>query len=94
MNLQCGSHAQADIALHFNPRYESGSVYVVHNTLQNRIWGSEERKYENPFPSGHPFNLEILVTQDTYKVIILLCNVLINYLRDISSLFGDFVCSL
>ncbi|KAI7801039.1 putative galectin-like protein, partial [Triplophysa rosa] len=68
VNLQCGSHSQADIALHFNPRYDSGSGYVVHNTFQKGNWCSEERKYEMPFPSGHPFTLQILVTQDTYKI--------------------------
>lgn len=67
VNLQCGSHSGADIALHFNQRYES-SGYVVHNTCQSRCWGSEERKYESPFPQGQPFTLQILVEQDKYKV--------------------------
>uniref|UniRef100_A0A8C1LI66 Galectin n=1 Tax=Cyprinus carpio TaxID=7962 RepID=A0A8C1LI66_CYPCA len=44
----------SDIILHFNPRYERGG-YVVHNTLQNVGWGSEEWKYENPFPRDRPF---------------------------------------
>uniref|UniRef100_A0A8C1T536 Galectin n=1 Tax=Cyprinus carpio TaxID=7962 RepID=A0A8C1T536_CYPCA len=51
----------SDIILHFNPRYERGG-YVVHNTFQNVGWGSEEWKYENPFPRDHPFALQILVT--------------------------------
>lgn len=51
----------SDIILHFNPRYERGG-YVVHNTLQNVGWGSEEWKYENPFPRDQPFALQILVT--------------------------------
>uniref|UniRef100_A0A672PC32 Galectin n=1 Tax=Sinocyclocheilus grahami TaxID=75366 RepID=A0A672PC32_SINGR len=67
VNLQCGSHSGADIALHFNPRYESPG-YVVHNTSQSRCWGSEERKYEAPFPQGQTFTLQILVEQDKYKV--------------------------
>uniref|UniRef100_A0A8C1ZI67 Galectin n=1 Tax=Cyprinus carpio TaxID=7962 RepID=A0A8C1ZI67_CYPCA len=67
VNLQCGSHSGADIALHFNPRYESPG-YVVHNTCQSRCWGSEERKYESPFPQGQPFTLQILVEQDKYKI--------------------------
>uniref|UniRef100_A0A8C1T559 Galectin n=1 Tax=Cyprinus carpio TaxID=7962 RepID=A0A8C1T559_CYPCA len=46
----------SDIILHFNPRYERGG-YVVHNTFQNVGWGSEEWKYENPFPRDHPFAL-------------------------------------
>uniref|UniRef100_A0A672MEJ5 Galectin n=1 Tax=Sinocyclocheilus grahami TaxID=75366 RepID=A0A672MEJ5_SINGR len=67
VNLQCGSHSGADIALHFNPRYES-SGYVVHNTFQSRCWGSEERKYESPFPQGQTFTLQILVEQGKYKI--------------------------
>lgn len=67
MNLQCGSHSGADVALHFNPRWES-TGYVVNNTFQNRNWGSEERKYEAPFPQGQTFTLQILVAHDKYKV--------------------------
>uniref|UniRef100_A0A671R1U4 Galectin n=1 Tax=Sinocyclocheilus anshuiensis TaxID=1608454 RepID=A0A671R1U4_9TELE len=67
VNLQCGSHSGADIALHFNPRYES-SGYVVHNTFQSRCWGSEERKYESPFPQGQTFTFQILVEQGKYKI--------------------------
>ncbi|XP_059390233.1 galectin-9-like isoform X1 [Carassius carassius] len=67
VNLQCGSHSGADIALHFNPRYESPG-YVVHNTCQSRSWGSEERKYESPFSQGQTFTLQILVEQDKYKI--------------------------
>lgn len=67
MNLQCGSHSGANIALHFNPRYESAG-YVVLNSFQNMNWGSEERKHESPFPQGQTFTLQILVEQDEYKV--------------------------
>uniref|UniRef100_A0A672LQD3 Galectin n=1 Tax=Sinocyclocheilus grahami TaxID=75366 RepID=A0A672LQD3_SINGR len=58
----------SDIVLHFNPRYAGGSEYVVHNTCQYGHWGSEERKYETPFPRGQMFALQILVTQETYKI--------------------------
>ncbi|XP_073674288.1 galectin-9-like [Garra rufa] len=67
VNLQCGTHSGADIALHFNPRYDS-PVCVVHNTLQNGSWGSEERKHESPFKQGQTFTLQILVQQGTYKI--------------------------
>uniref|UniRef100_A0A672LJF7 Galectin n=1 Tax=Sinocyclocheilus grahami TaxID=75366 RepID=A0A672LJF7_SINGR len=50
----------SDIVLHFNPRYAGGSEYVVHNTCQYGHWGSEERKYETPFPRGQMFALQIL----------------------------------
>ncbi|XP_042590922.1 galectin-4-like isoform X2 [Cyprinus carpio] len=58
----------SDIVLHFNPRYEGGSEYVVHNTCHYGHWGSEERKYETPFPRAQTFALQILVTQETYKI--------------------------
>uniref|UniRef100_A0A8C2DF11 Galectin n=1 Tax=Cyprinus carpio TaxID=7962 RepID=A0A8C2DF11_CYPCA len=55
----------SDIILHFNPRYERGG-YVVHNTLKNGGWGSEERKYENPFPRDQPFALQ---TKSDFKML-------------------------
>ncbi|XP_016116350.1 galectin-9-like isoform X3 [Sinocyclocheilus grahami] len=64
VDLKYGS----DIALHFNPRYEGGSEYVMHNTLQRGRWGSEERKYETPFPRGQMFALQILVTLSSYQI--------------------------
>ncbi|XP_026137242.1 galectin-9-like [Carassius auratus] len=67
VNFQCGSHSGANIALYFNPRYES-TGYVVLNSFQNMNWGSEERKHESPFPQGQTFTLQILVEQDEYKI--------------------------
>uniref|UniRef100_A0A8C2EDH2 Galectin n=1 Tax=Cyprinus carpio TaxID=7962 RepID=A0A8C2EDH2_CYPCA len=52
----------SDIVLHFNPRYEGGSEYVVHNTCHYGHWGSEERKYETPFPRAQTFALQILIS--------------------------------
>ncbi|XP_015222943.2 galectin-9-like isoform X2 [Lepisosteus oculatus] len=70
VNLQCGSrkNPRADIAFHFNPRYEGFQDYVVCNTLQNQSWGAEERKYEMPLARGTPFTLMIMVNRDTYMV--------------------------
>uniref|UniRef100_A0AAY4BKA1 Galectin n=1 Tax=Denticeps clupeoides TaxID=299321 RepID=A0AAY4BKA1_9TELE len=68
VNLQCGSWPGAVIALHCNPRYDSGpSGYVVANAFQGS-WGSEERKAPSPFPQGCPFTLMILVTPESYKI--------------------------
>ncbi|XP_072248011.1 galectin-9-like [Leuresthes tenuis] len=67
VNLQCGSSAGADIALHINPRYE-GQAFVVTNTLQHGSWGSEERKYSSLFPAGSPFSLMITVSRDSYQL--------------------------
>lgn len=59
--------AGANIAIHINPRYES-QHYVVTNTFQNGSWGTEERKYNSPFPAGSSFTLVIAVTRDFYQV--------------------------
>ncbi|KAK9962299.1 hypothetical protein ABG768_007670 [Culter alburnus] len=66
VNLLCGD----DIALHFNPHYDDGPAYVVLNTFQNSSWGTEERKHESPILQGKPFILQILVTNQTYKVLV------------------------
>ncbi|XP_015253174.1 PREDICTED: galectin-9-like, partial [Cyprinodon variegatus] len=68
VNLQCGSSQGANIALHFNPRYNDGHPYVVTNTFQYGNWGSEERKQSTPFHSGQNFTLQITVTRDFYQV--------------------------
>ncbi|CAI5677757.1 unnamed protein product [Oreochromis niloticus] len=67
VNLQRGSRAGADIAIHINPRYES-QHYVVTNSFQNGSWGSEERKYNSPFPAGSSFTLVIAVARDFYQL--------------------------
>uniref|UniRef100_A0A3Q3B0U0 Galectin n=1 Tax=Kryptolebias marmoratus TaxID=37003 RepID=A0A3Q3B0U0_KRYMA len=67
VNLQCGSRAGADIALHVNPRYD-GQPYMVTNTFQHGCWGSEERKHNLPLPSGSNFTLQITVTRDFYQI--------------------------
>ncbi|NP_001187343.1 galectin-9 [Ictalurus punctatus] len=68
VNLQCGSRPDANVALHFNPRYDHSSGYIVTNTKQNNCWGTEERIYQALFPMGSPFNLLILVTSHSYKI--------------------------
>ncbi|XP_030007388.1 galectin-9-like isoform X1 [Sphaeramia orbicularis] len=68
VNLQCGSKPNADIALHVNPRYDSGPAVVVTNTLQRGSWGVEERKPNSHLPSGSPFNLVITVTQHAFQL--------------------------
>ncbi|XP_051717430.1 galectin-9-like [Ctenopharyngodon idella] len=63
VNLECGD----DIALHFNPRYDDGPAYVVLNTLQKGNWGPE-RTGDSFLLQGEPFMLQILVTNQTYKI--------------------------
>uniref|UniRef100_A0A672YBE5 Galectin n=1 Tax=Sphaeramia orbicularis TaxID=375764 RepID=A0A672YBE5_9TELE len=76
VNLQCGSKPNADIALHVNPRYDSGPAVVVTNTLQRGSWGVEERKPNSHLPSGSPFNLVITVTQHAFQVTAFMCSFL------------------
>lgn len=68
VNLQCGSRPNTDIALHFNPRYDSQPGYVVTNSFQNGSWGTEERKHNSPFPAGSTFSLLITITRESYQV--------------------------
>ncbi|KAM9826674.1 galectin-9-like [Syngnathus typhle] len=68
VNLQCGSNTNADIALHFNPRYDSLPGYVVANTFQHGRWATEERKQNFPLPTGSAFNLLITVTSASYQM--------------------------
>uniref|UniRef100_A0A3B1K884 Galectin n=1 Tax=Astyanax mexicanus TaxID=7994 RepID=A0A3B1K884_ASTMX len=68
VNLQCGSRHGADVALHFNPRYDSGSGYIVTNTLRNSQWGSEERIHKAVLPAGGVFTLQIMVDRASYKI--------------------------
>ncbi|KAM9456258.1 galectin-9-like [Clarias gariepinus] len=70
VNLQCGTNASSDIALHFNPRYAGNSGHVVCNTLQNSCWGSEQQSKLNQLPRGSDFTLTFLVNRDSYSVIV------------------------
>ncbi|XP_062870726.1 galectin-9-like [Trichomycterus rosablanca] len=70
VNLQCGTQASADIALHFNPRYSGNSGYVVFNTLQSSSWGTEEHSSPTPIPRGSDFTLSFLINRDSYSVVV------------------------
>ncbi|XP_074870017.1 galectin-9 [Carettochelys insculpta] len=69
INFQCGTcqNQRADVAFHFNPRFEEGG-YVVCNTFEKQSWGKEERKYEMPFSKGHAFEIRVLVKHDSFLV--------------------------
>ncbi|KAL7848331.1 hypothetical protein AOLI_G00230490 [Acnodon oligacanthus] len=70
VNFECGAMGSADIALHFNPRYNRNSGFVVCNTLQNSSWGTEERSRQMPLPRGSNFILTFLVNRDSYTIIV------------------------
>ncbi|XP_024287123.1 galectin-9 isoform X2 [Oncorhynchus tshawytscha] len=70
VNLQCGSRGNPDIALHFNPRYDSFLDVVICNTMQHSKWGSEEREYFATMTRGANFTLMFLVNKDSYSIIV------------------------
>ncbi|KAK7882721.1 hypothetical protein WMY93_028895 [Mugilogobius chulae] len=68
VNLQCGSRQNADIAFHFNPRFDSHPFPVVCNAQQCGSWGAEERQYNAPLQHGAGFSLTITVQNHAYQV--------------------------
>ncbi|XP_023615326.1 galectin-9B-like isoform X5 [Myotis lucifugus] len=81
VNFQTGS-SDSEIAFHFNPRFEEGG-YVVCNTKQKGQWGLEERKMENPFQMGIPFEINFLVESSEFKVKVN-GNFFMNYIHRVS----------
>ncbi|XP_040921107.1 galectin-8 [Toxotes jaculatrix] len=69
VDFTCGSSVKprADVAFHFNPRFQR-SPCIVCNTLQGERWGREEILYEMPFTPGGTFELIVLVLKDKFKV--------------------------
>ncbi|XP_072495847.1 galectin-9B-like [Notamacropus eugenii] len=43
---------------------------VVFNTKQNGSWGTEEKKMEQPFQRGEPFQIQFQVHSTAFKVIV------------------------
>lgn len=67
MNFEVGQGPEADVAFHFNPRFD-GWDKVVLNTRQNGNWGKEEKKRSMPFSKGAAFELVFMVLAEHYKV--------------------------
>lgn len=67
VNFVAGQGPGADIAFHFNPRFD-GWDKVVFNSQQGGQWGSEEKKRSMPFRKGTPFELVFMVLPEHYKV--------------------------
>lgn len=68
MNLQCGESDDSEIALHFNPRWDSdGGPVLVLNSLDDGAWGEEIRD-ANYMGSGSEIQLYILCTDEGYCV--------------------------
>ncbi|XP_022380995.1 galectin-4 isoform X1 [Enhydra lutris kenyoni] len=69
VNFVAGPYAGADIAFHFNPRFD-GWDKVVFNSQQGGKWGSEEKKRSMPFRKGAAFELVFMVLAEHYKVVV------------------------
>ncbi|XP_048185820.1 galectin-4 isoform X3 [Perognathus longimembris pacificus] len=69
VNFLVGQDPEADIAFHFNPRFD-GWDKVVFNTKQGGKWGAEEKKRSMPFSKGNHFELVFMVLDEHYKVVV------------------------
>uniref|UniRef100_A0A8C6G010 Galectin n=1 Tax=Moschus moschiferus TaxID=68415 RepID=A0A8C6G010_MOSMO len=67
VNFEVGHGQGADVAFHFNPRFD-GWDKVVLNSKQNGSWGNEERKMSMPFRKGAAFELVFMVLTEHFKV--------------------------
>ncbi|XP_032821018.2 galectin-9B-like [Petromyzon marinus] len=69
IDFQCGSSVtpRADVAFHFNPRWDEGPQQVVCNTLQRQAWGKEQRAY-NTIMRGQAFEIIFMVSNHSFKV--------------------------
>nr|XP_045366797.1 galectin-4 isoform X1 [Camelus bactrianus] len=69
VNFVVGQGPGADVAFHFNPRFD-GWDKVVFNTQQDGKWGKEERKMSMPFSKGAAFELVFMILPEHYKVVV------------------------
>ncbi|XP_054717647.1 galectin-6-like [Uloborus diversus] len=70
VNLQCGDAEDSEVALHFNPRWDSdeGTVYVL-NSLDDGAWGDEIRE-PNHIAPGSNIEMHIVCKEDGYDVLV------------------------
>ncbi|CAM4689819.1 unnamed protein product [Caretta caretta] len=69
VNFSCGPQKGADIALHFNPRFDSGDKIVL-NSFQQGKWAKEEHEHNMPFHEGEPFELLFTITPEGYQIMV------------------------
>ncbi|XP_040293760.1 galectin-9-like [Bufo bufo] len=67
-SFQCGIPGNADIAFNFNPRFNEG--HVLFNTREKNVWSPDENRYKVPFATEQPFDIQVLVTDQEYKVFV------------------------
>lgn len=69
-NLLTGLYDGADVAFHFNPRFDQREA--VRNSCQGGGWGGEEKQGGFPLQPGQPFDLQIICFPEHYQVSFLL----------------------
>ncbi|KAG8143580.1 hypothetical protein E2320_000808 [Naja naja] len=60
-------HEGADLAFHFNPRFDLNELVI--DTFESGRWGKAER-HKNPFRKGKPFELIFIVTEAGYQILV------------------------
>ncbi|XP_055595150.1 galectin-4-like [Uranotaenia lowii] len=70
INIQTGAalNPRDDVPLHLSVRPNEGAI--VRNTLQNQVWGTEERYGGCPIRYGQHFDVLVLVEVNQYKIAI------------------------
>ncbi|MEE6490545.1 hypothetical protein FKM82_015900 [Ascaphus truei] len=68
VNFLCGQYDGADVAFHFNPRFD-GKDRVIFNSFLGGSWMKEEKKKGSfPFKKGKPFELVFIVNSSCFQV--------------------------
>jgi hypothetical protein len=66
INLLSGNHQGADVAFHFNPRFDQREA--VRNSCQGGDWGAEEKSGGFPLQPGQHFEIQIVCFPEHYQV--------------------------
>ncbi|XP_042337398.1 beta-galactoside-binding lectin-like [Plectropomus leopardus] len=63
-------HDSDNIALHFNPRFDSGGDYntIVFNSLSGGCWGDEQREENFPFQRGEECKFYINFNNEQFYI--------------------------
>jgi len=65
-NLLTGTYQGADVAFHFNPRFDQQSA--VRNSCQGGGWANEEKEGGFPLRPGQDFEIQIVCFPEHYQV--------------------------
>jgi galectin-4 len=65
-NLLTGTNPGADVAFHFNPRFDQHES--IRNSCQGGGWGAEEKQGGFPLRAGEDFEIQIICFPEFYQV--------------------------